>query len=462
MNIQHKRIFSGFMAIMMIFAMLCVPAFADDTVISGTYKESDIKVKVPDSGQAVINPLRLPVQLRDNLEATTGDAYGTITGAQIVTKPMSIINESEVDLQVYAKIVGQARGARLAEAVFDPATNDDKSIFVYLEMALTDLDKDDATTGDVLDPEKFYPVFAAWEAEDYSATAQNQLVMGARVTETAKHLLTLKAADENGDWQVGSVGMFRLAGVASENPRAAWNKDTDGFNATITFSFKPDMTKAIIAANDEKIVFGGTESTTLTAKLSTDTSTVSNVVSVEWDDSELPYGVKLTPSADSKTATLTVESGAAETTGAVTVKAVVTAQNGLTYEVEFKGVEVVGDVKLEVEASPNSITVNASTGDITMDASDATVGDLTVKYKSGGDTKSQTFASVTWTQKSADIDGVTITGNANDTLHIEIDADDVSVKPQKMIFEVEVIDKNGASALCLCGLACGGLFLGVG
>ena len=446
MNIQHKRIFSGFMAIVMIFAMLCVPAFADDTTIEGTYKESDIKVKVPDSGQAVINPLRLPVQLRDDLEATTGDAYGSITGAQIVTKPMYIINESEVDLQIFANGTITAQGLRLAEETFDPATNEDKSAFVYLQVALTDLDKDDATHGDIPDPAKFYPVFAAWEAEAYSATEQSHLALGARAAETAKHMLTLKAADKNGDWQVGSVGMFRLAGVVSENPRAAWNKDTDKFTANITFTFKPDMTKAIIDPNATKIDINGTTSTTLTAKLSTDTSTVSNVVSVEWDDSELPYGVELA-STGAKTAELKVVSGAAETTGAVTVKAVVTAANGLTYEVEFKGVEVVGDVKLKVSASQGDITYNASTGDITIDASEASIGDLKVEWASGNasDNKSKTFASVTWTLEGDEPAGVTtISGNNTDTLHIEIDPSLASVKPHKMTFTIKAIDKNGA------------------
>lgn len=433
MTIQHKRIFSGLMAIVMIFAMLCVPAFAEDTTINGTYKESDIKVKVPDSGQAVINPLRLPVQLRDDLEATTGDAYGTITGAQIVTKPMYIINESEVDLKVLANGTITARGMRLAEEAFDPATNEDKSAFVYLQLALTDLDKNDATQGD-LDYAKFCKVFADWEEDPYVASKHNGLVMGPRALEQAVEMLILKASDENGDWQKGSIGMFRLAGVVSENPRAAWNKDTDGFTANITFTFKPDMTTASISADDEKIDINSTASTVLKPHLSIGDT---EIVSVEWDDSALPYGVELEATEGELNANLKVVSGAAETTGAVEVKAVITAKNGLTYEASFKGVEVVGDVKMTIDATPSDVIVS---GNIVIEG---TPGQLTVKHSSGGNDKSQQIATVKWTWDNKP-DGVSITGDTTATVTITVTGAQVSIKPQKITLTAEVMDKNGA------------------
>lgn len=439
MNKQHKRIFSGLMAIVMLLAMMTVPAFAD-TTIEGSYQDSDIKVLVPSTGNAVINPLGLPVQLRAN-DATDGDLYGTIAGAQIVTKPLYIINQSEVNLKIFANAVAETHGnIRLEDQSFDSATNDGNSAFVYLQIALTDLDHNDATQGD-LDPAKFYPVFADWEEAAYDE--DTDLVVGSRAADEAKQLLILKASKDlnddetldSNDWQVGSIGMFRLAGVVSEEPRTAWTVD-DGFTATITFTFKPDMTEATISAGANKIEITGTASTTLTPHLSIGDD---QIVSVEWDDSELPYGVELA-AATGNTATLKVVTGAAETTGAVTVKAVVTAKNGLTYEAEFTGVEVVGDVKLIVDATTGDL--ETTNGNITLDA---TNGNLTVKYSSGGNSKSQEFASVKWTYKGTLPAGVSISGDNTATLAVTVTAAQASIKPQKITFTAEVMDKNGAT-----------------
>lgn len=433
MNIQKKRIFSGFMAIVMVFAMMCVPAFADSTTITGTYEEPNIQVKVPAQGTAIINPYGLPVQLREN-DATSGDLYGTIVGQQIVTKPLAIINEGEVDMKVFANVIGTPQGTiRFATAPFNTATDTNNNIFVYLQMALTDLDQNDATQGD-LDPAKFYPLFADWE-QPYNAG--KDLVVGTRALDKPVQMLILKASGEDKnndgklDWQAGSIGMFRLAGLVSEEPRTAWNSASDKFTVVVTFTFKPDLTKATATADKTEIILGGgagDDSALLTPHLTGGESTDGNILSIEWDDSKLPHGVTLTPTPNAKTATLTVASGAAKEAGNVTVGFTITASNGLTYTGEFKGVKVIGDVVADVEASPSDI--EATTGNVTSN--------LTAKLTVGTGA-APAIKSVTWSLEGT-YTGVTLTASTGTTTSLTFTnpVDGTKVKVKAIIK-----DKNG-------------------
>ena len=58
---KSKKLIAMGLAVVMTLA-LCVPALAEDTVITGMYKEIQIDVDIPTVGTAVINPYGMPVK----------------------------------------------------------------------------------------------------------------------------------------------------------------------------------------------------------------------------------------------------------------------------------------------------------------------------------------------------------------------------------------------------------------
>ena len=90
------RICSGAMAGVLALS-LAVPAFAagntpmnTQTEITATYQKVDIKVIVPQTGTALINPYGLDLKVKD---AANNEV--TISGQKIVTAPMSLKNHCD-------------------------------------------------------------------------------------------------------------------------------------------------------------------------------------------------------------------------------------------------------------------------------------------------------------------------------------------------------------------------------
>lgn len=321
------RIFSGLMAGILAVS-LAVPAFATpntSTTIEGTYADIVIDVNVPTTGTAQVNPYGLPVKLDD---------AGTdkITGEQIVTKPLLLVNNSDSNLNVSASVTATAKGdLRFAEAA-PTSTDTYKTAFVYLQIKSTTLkEANKANPGadniQGLVPGDVNSVFAGWK-QDYAAD-KDLVLNGTRAAEKDK-MATLAAATVNTTgsgqtatttvtWNEGSIAAFRLAGKINANPKDPWVV-RDGFTAAIAFTFKPDTTTA--ALDKATLALDSTSTTgTLTASLNG-----ANITNVVWTSG--------TP------ATATVAgSGTNNTTGTVTrvaagtsvITATITADNGLTY-----------------------------------------------------------------------------------------------------------------------------------
>ena len=100
MNTMKKRILSSVLAVAAA-ASMAVPAFAagNETEITGTYEEVEIKVLVPATATAKINPYALDIELEDTSKTK-------ISGQQIVTDPAAVVNQSSMNLGVSASVLG--------------------------------------------------------------------------------------------------------------------------------------------------------------------------------------------------------------------------------------------------------------------------------------------------------------------------------------------------------------------
>ena len=325
-----KRILSGVVAGALAVSM-AVPAFAssNETTINGAYEEIVISVSVPQTGTAQINPYGLPVKLDDA-------GTNKITGEQIVTKPMLIINNSDSNLKVGASVTTTPKGdLKLVDAA-PAADSTAKSAFVYLQMKSTTLadGNKSSAAGNVqgLAAADANPVFEAWK-QAYNATT-DLVLSGSRAVEKAD-MVTLAASDVSVSggtttvtWQTGSIAAFRLAGQVTADPRDAWTTN-DGFTAAVAFSFKPDTTSASLSATATTVANGGTVD--LTAALS-DTSLT--IESVTWT-SKTTATATVAAKSGGTVAQGTVTNALASTPGTadadVVIEAAVVASNGVTY-----------------------------------------------------------------------------------------------------------------------------------
>lgn len=322
-----NRVLSGALAGALAVTM-AVPAFATSTVIEGSYEAPTIEVTLPQTGEALINPYGMPVEL--NPSATTPSS---IVGAQIVTKPLAIVNNSAVDLKVSATVTATAKGD-LRLATSKPSSSDTtKSAYVYLQMTNSTLDVNnvasagaDAIAGMALDD--VAEAVAAWEQKAY--TSATDLLLSGTAAATKNDMLVLKASDTTGASpaaQVGSVGLYRLAGQVVASPRDAW-AEADGFEATVAFSFRPDFTSASIDKPTLSLSKAGTpKSDVLTVSL--DGATITDV---KWESGDATKATVAADADDITKATVTAVDATTAGTPAV-IKAIITASNGLTYTV---------------------------------------------------------------------------------------------------------------------------------
>lgn len=306
-------------------ASLVAPAFAGSTSITGAYEDIEIAVLVPTTGTAQINPYGLPVKL------TT--ANKSITGEQIVTKPLAIANKSEVDLAVSASVVATANGdLKFVEAA--PAADDtSKSAFVYLQFKKesTLISTNLETDGNSFKATIIDEAASKWKQ---AYNAQKDLVLNGREAGSSKdNMVFLKKATINNNTATivaGGGAMFRLAGSVVSNPREAWT-ESDGFTATIAFTFKPDTTalqadKTSVAVEDST----GTNKTAVVELTGFTTAGIgfpTNAAEITWTPGAASTATATKDPNDPKKCTIT---GVA--TGATDVTVEVVADNGMTYK----------------------------------------------------------------------------------------------------------------------------------
>jgi hypothetical protein len=259
-----KRILSLTLAGVMA-ASLSIPAFAANkevgltdgtpttssgataTEVSGAYKEIEIKVSVPTTGNVQINPYGLPVEI-----TTSAGDPAVMKGKQITSQPMYISNEGSVDLSVGATVTtknGEGSGITFASAA-PTSKSTDKEAFVYLEL------KQATTTTATSTIEDAENDSIIRECADWTSTYNKSqcLVLNTDEAQSMKGMATLKAftAEVKEDtsknisavaahYGAGSIVLFRLAGSVVQEPETAWSTD-DTFTASIAWSFIPTTT----------------------------------------------------------------------------------------------------------------------------------------------------------------------------------------------------------------------------
>ena len=246
MNTMKKRILSSVLAVAAA-ASMAVPAFAagNETEITGTYEEVEIKVLVPATATAKINPYALDIELEDTSKTK-------ISGQQIVTDPAAIVNQSSMNLGVSASVLGTIKtgsdlkfatastkgsGTEGSDDYVAPATT--KSAFVYLQMKTADglANSDIDTTKNEVKVDSLAPKVAAWnDAFD----AEKDIVVGTK-SASKENMVTLKPATggtSKNEVVDGGIAMFRLSGDCVTAPKTDW-VETDGFTVNVAFTFAP-------------------------------------------------------------------------------------------------------------------------------------------------------------------------------------------------------------------------------
>lgn len=293
---KSKRFLS--LALSGVMAMsLTVPALATntETEITGTYQAPTIAVTVPTTGTAFINPYGLDMKLNDG---ATGAQDSKIVGQKIVTAPMFISNESEMNLKVGATVTGTpTTGVTFATESAANATA--KSIYAYLQAErATSLTGAAATA---LSAANKAAAFTAWAAEAYDE--DTDILVSASAT-TGTDLVTLKAATVTPGatptvtYNRGSIAMVRLSGDCPANPREAWNAGdnsvtpavpADGFTVNVAYTFTP------VAAETYTLKLAAATNMA-SVKVNGQTVTASDLVSTGIQvDRELDAVIEVTP-----------------------------------------------------------------------------------------------------------------------------------------------------------------------
>lgn len=338
MKILKKRILPGIMAGVLALSM-AVPAFAANevegsTIVTGAYEDIEIEVSVPNDTSAKINPYGMPVEI-----GTVGGTNYNVSGEQIVSDPMFIINKSEVNVTVGAKVTATVQGGlRLTDTA--PAADDVlKNAYVYLQVArATTLTNTEVATGSgnqidgiVNSDAKTFTEFTGWK--DAYNSSKDVLLTSIALGSENTNMVTLGAATINGGTTtVANTGIAkaRLAGKVSSDPREAWTEN-DGFKATIAWVIKPDATSANITGELTIDNSASNATTTLTAALVGAPDGVT-IKSVAWTSGTVATatvpatGTASATGADTATATVT-----AVADGTSVITATITASNDIIY-----------------------------------------------------------------------------------------------------------------------------------
>ncbi len=181
-----------------------------------------IEVLVPSSGQVIINPYCLPVELD-----------GQTSTDQIVSAPLILENRSTIPVSVSASVTGTVPpGSGVSFAAAPPMPDSPvKEIFLYAEFHAV--------------PE---PAFQPSWSGLYSDST-NQLMVGFQSAAKAD-VLRLEAGGTACSW-----GALRLFGSAAVSPMVHWQAGDD-IQATFVFSFTPIVKApaADVPVTDEPVV----------------------------------------------------------------------------------------------------------------------------------------------------------------------------------------------------------------
>ena len=182
-----------------------------------------IEVLVPSSGQVIINPYCLPVELD-----------GQTSTDQIVSAPLILENRSTIPVSVSASVTGTVPpGSDVSFAAAPPMPDSPvKEIFLYAEFHAV--------------PE---PAFQPSWSGLYSDST-NQLLVGGFQSTAKTDILRLEASGA-----AYSFGALRLFGSAAVSPMAPWQAGDD-IQATFMFSFTPivEAPTADVPVTDEPVM----------------------------------------------------------------------------------------------------------------------------------------------------------------------------------------------------------------
>ena len=227
---KFKKLVSTALAGVMALSMTAT-AFAADTdlqqtsEITGTTQTPTISISVPATGDVILNPYKMSVDISE-----AQDGSDMVTN-QIISANTFIKNKTDVALSVSATVTGKTAG----EAVFATATTQGskavttKSAFVYLEVIDAGAGDDDSAT----EPTTAL-TDASWKA--YDAKAANQALLSAKAV-TKANMLTVPAVADG----ASSFIAYRLAGDAASAPTKAWTS-ADTVGANIAFTITPTAT----------------------------------------------------------------------------------------------------------------------------------------------------------------------------------------------------------------------------
>lgn len=284
---------------------LTAPAFAtNSTNITGSYRAITLNVTVPTTGQAIINPYGLPYSV--------GEA--TISGQQITTgAPLLVQNKSTVPLSVSASIVSAKKG----NFVFDANTIGTSETGNKGNVLFQMFEAPGVTEANATDTEVLNPKFAALKDADAlcsTVLTETNLTASPAVPAVEENdIVTLKAANANGELVDGGAAFFRLSGTVAKKPTVAWTT-TDGFTAKITFTFEPTVATASAGALAATAVDGTDLTTDNTINGTTETAAKITLTPA------LPSGVTVADWTwtSGTEATATVAEGTPDTTATVT------------------------------------------------------------------------------------------------------------------------------------------------
>jgi hypothetical protein len=210
---------------------------ANSTEVTAKYQEATISVTVPAKNETFINPYGLPTEFTYSAAQSDGATSAKISG-QIVSTPMAICNDGDYALSVGAKVTTKAAGnAKIVARLTSKGTDNEIAAQLQLVQAGKDIvgekTKDATTIADAVI--KASANSTTWdEATSVTLDTTNPVTKDGLVTLAASKV----AADKTVTYNEGSIALVRLTGSCIESPTKEW-AETDGFTATIAYTFKP-------------------------------------------------------------------------------------------------------------------------------------------------------------------------------------------------------------------------------
>jgi hypothetical protein len=251
--LNHKRILSLVLAGAMA-ASLAVPAFAAEEAesttntqlkIDGTYQAVTIAVVVPSAGTVIVDPYSLPVEIGTD----ASNKAIKVDGQQIVTKPVAIKNQSDINLDINVTATPTVKGSlTLTTAPIEDVTKETKNTaFLYLDV-------ESSTVSGASSAVTAAAIATAWKGTTWTeySTGDNAPTNILALTKSGtafkgEKIGTLTKATMNdstgafSEYAAGSIAFVNLRGQCAQNPTTAWTTK-DGVSVVVAFTFTPSAT----------------------------------------------------------------------------------------------------------------------------------------------------------------------------------------------------------------------------